>query len=71
MVCVSDVLERKDGLEDRWGGPGEIKSLLDDGVPPGPGEEQDELLADEYIHRRLLLLEEKVYRRGKDRKGGR
>ena len=30
--------------------------------PPAPEEEQDDLLHDEYIHRRLLLLEEKVYR---------
>ena len=65
-------------MEDRWGGPGEVKPLLDEGVPPGPREEQDELLTDKYIHRRLLLLEEKVYRWGKDgwsregdRKGGR
>ena len=66
MVCVSDLLERKHGLEDCWGGPGEVKPLLDDDVPPGPGEEEEELLTDQYIHRRLVLLEEKIYRRGKD-----
>ena len=43
MVCVSDFLDRKHGL-DRWGGPGEVKALLDDGVPPGPGDEEEEVL---------------------------
>ena len=32
MVCVSEFLDRKHGLQDKWGGPGEVKPLLDDGV---------------------------------------
>ena len=49
MVCVSEFLDRKHGLESRWGGPGEVKALLDDGVPPGPGEEEEEKQTDQYI----------------------
>ena len=49
MVCVSEFLDRKHGLESRWGGPGEVKALLDDGVPPGPGEEEEEMQTDQFI----------------------
>ena len=66
MVCLSEFLDRKHGLQDKWGGPGEVKPLVGDGVPPGPGEEEEELLTDQFIHRRLLMLEEKIYKRGKD-----
>ena len=65
MVCVSESLDRKHGL-DRWGGPGEVKPLLDDGVPPGPGEEEEELQTDQFIGWRLLMLEETIYKRGKE-----
>ena len=33
MECLSDFLDRKAALEPGWGGPGEVKALLDDGVP--------------------------------------
>ena len=65
MVCVSEFLDRKHGF-DRWGGPGEVKALLDDGVPPGPGEEEEELHTDQFFRRRLLLLEETIYKCGRD-----
>ena len=48
------------------GSPGEVKALLDDGVPPGPGEEEEELHTDQFFRRRLLLLEETIYKRGRD-----
>ena len=65
MVCVSEFLDRKHRF-DRWGGPGEVKTLLDNGVPPGPGEEEEELQTDQFIRRRLLMLEETIYKRGKE-----
>ena len=65
MVCVSEFLDRKHGF-DRWGGPGKVKALLDDGVPPGPGEEEEELQTDQFIRRRLLMLEETIYKWGKE-----
>ena len=66
MVCVSECLDMKYGLESGWGGPGEVKALLDDGVPPGPGEEEEERQTDKYIRRRILMLEETIVRRGKE-----
>ena len=74
MECLSDFLDRKAALEPGWGGPGEVKALLDDGVPPGPGEEEYERQEDEWIQRRILMLEETVVRRergtqGQDRSG--
>ena len=65
MTCVSDLLEQKTALEPGWGGPGEVRALLDDGVPPGPGEEEHERQEDEWVQRRLLVLEETRYRRGR------
>ena len=65
MECLSDFLDRKAALEPGWGGPGEVKALLDDGVPPGPGEEEYERQEDEWIQRRVLMLEETVVRRGR------
>ena len=66
MVCVAEFLDRKSGLETGWGGPGEVKALTDDGVPPGPGEEEEERQTDEFIRRRILMLEETIVRRGKE-----
>ena len=38
MTCLTEFLDRKEALEPQaWGGPGEFKTLLDDGVAPGPG----------------------------------
>ena len=69
MECLSDFLDRKAALELGWGGPGEVKALLDDGVPPGPGEEEYERQEDEWIQRRVLMLEETVVRRGRGAQG--
>ena len=69
MECLSDFLDRKAALEPGWGGPGEVKALLDDGVPPGPGEEEYERQEDEWIQRRVLMLEETVVRRGRGAQG--
>ena len=66
MECLSNLLDRKAALEPGWGGPGEIKPMLDDGVEPGPGEEGADRLADEWYIRRLLMLEETVVKRGRD-----
>ena len=66
MVCLSEFLDRKHGMESGWGGPGEVKALLDDGVLLGPGEEEEERQTDEYIRRRILMLEETIVRRGKE-----
>ena len=65
MTCVSEFLERKTALEPGWGGPGEVRALLDDGVPPGPGEEEHERQVDEWVQRRMIVLEETRYRRGR------
>ena len=65
MTCVSEFLEQKAALEPGWGGPGEIRALLDDGVPPGPGEEENERQVDEWIQRRMIVLEETRFRRGR------
>ena len=65
MTCVSELLERKTALEPGWGGPGEVRALLDDGVPPGPGEEEHERQVDEWVQRRMIVLEETRYRRGR------
>ena len=62
MECLSDFLDRKAALEPGWGGPGEVKALLDDGVPPGPGEEEYGRQDDEWIQRRVLMLKETVVR---------
>ena len=69
MECLSACLDRKAALEPGWGGPGEVKALLDDGVPPGPGEEEYEHQEDEWIQRRVLMLEETVVRRGRGAQG--
>ena len=65
MVCLSDFLDQKVAMEPGWGGPGETKPLLDDGVPPGPGEEEYDRQTDEWVTRRLLMIEETVVRRGR------
>ena len=65
MTCLSEFLDRKTALEPGWGGPGEVRALLDDGVPPGPGEEEHKRQEDEWVRRRLLVLEETYYRRGR------
>ena len=39
MECLSEFLDRKVAMESGWGGPGEVKALLDDGVSPVSGEE--------------------------------
>ena len=69
MECLRDFLDRKAALEPGWGGPGEVKALLDDGVPPGPGEEEYERQEDEWIQHRVLMLEETVVRRGRGAQG--
>ena len=64
----------QDGSFGAWlGGPGEVKALLDDGGDPGPGEEEQEKRTDEWIRRRLIMMEETMVRRGRDgqEKGGR
>ena len=38
-------------------------------MPPGPGEEEYERQTDEFIHRRILMLEETVVRRGREGQG--
>ena len=70
LTCVSDLLDRKMEEEGRWGGPGHIRALVDDGVPPGPGEAEEEARMDLVIKRRLLMLEETIYNRGKGGEGG-
>ena len=65
MTCVSEFLEQKAALEPGWGGPGEVRALLDDGVPPGPGEEEHDRQVEEWVQRRMIVLEETRYRRGK------
>ena len=59
------MLEQKIALEPGWGGPGEVRALLDDGVLPGPGEEEHERQVDEWVQRRMIVLEETRYRRGR------
>ena len=66
MVCLTDCLDRKEAMEPGWGGPGETKPLLDDGVEPGPGEEEHERQTDEWFVRRTLMMEETVGWRGRD-----
>ena len=61
MVCLSDFLDRKQ-TQDRWGGPGEVRTLMDDGVPPGPGEEEEERRTDQIIRCRLLMMEETIFK---------
>ena len=39
MVCLTDFLDKKEAMESGWGGPGEVKALLDDGASPVSGEE--------------------------------
>ena len=65
MTCLSKFLDRKAALEPGWG-VGDTKPLLDDGVEPGPGEEEDERRTDEWFVRRILMMEETVVRRGRD-----
>ena len=73
MVCLGDLEDRMAALEPGWGGPGEIKALMDDGGDPGPGEEEQEKRTDEWIRKRLIMMEETLVRRGRDGqdKGGR
>ena len=66
MVCLTDCLDKKVAMEPGWGGPGETKPLLDDGVPPGPGEEEYDRQTDEWVTHRLLMIEETVVRRGRE-----
>ena len=61
MVCLSDFLDSKQ-TQDRWGGPGEVRALMDDGVLPGPGEEEEERRTDQIIRRRLLMMEETIFK---------
>ena len=63
---MEDLLARKAALEPGWGGPGEIRALLDDGGDPGPGEEEQERRTEEWFTRRLIMLEETSVRRGRD-----
>ena len=73
VLLVRQFYRGRDGLPDRLprpeGGPGEIKTLRDDGVPPGPGEEENERQDDEFFCRRVLLLEETIVRRGREGQG--
>ena len=69
MVCLTDFLDQREAMEPGWGGPGEVKTLLDDGVPPGPGEEEYERQDDEFFRWRVLLLEETIIRRGREGQG--
>ena len=62
MTCIVDCLDRKAALESKWGGPGEIRNLVDDGVDPGPGEEEYERHVDEWIERMIYLEETHVLR---------
>ena len=62
MTYFSDVLDRKAALESRWGGPGEIRNLVDDGVALGPGEEEHERHIDEWIERMIVLEETRYFR---------
>ena len=67
MTCLTDFLDKKEALEPQsWGGPGEFKALLDDGVALGPGEEEQDRQTEEIFRRRILLLEETVVRRGRE-----
>ena len=50
VVCISEFLERGRS-EDRWGGPGHVRALLDNRVPPGPGDEEEERRTDQVIRR--------------------
>ena len=60
MTCLSDFLDQKTALESGWGGPREVRNLVDDGVPLGPGEEEHERHVDEWIER-MIILEETRY----------
>ena len=67
MTCLTDFLDKKEALEPQsWGGVGEFKALFDDGVAPGPGEEEQERQTEEIFCRRILLLEQTVVRRGRE-----
>ena len=61
MTCLSDFLDQKTALEPGWGGPGEVRNLVDDGVPPGSEEEEHERQVDEWVHQRMIILEETRY----------
>ena len=50
--------------EPGWGGPGVTQALKDDGTDPGPGEEEQDRRTDEWVIRRLVMLEETTHRRG-------
>ena len=42
------------------GGPGLVVPYHDDGVPPGPGELEEEARYDEEIRHRVFVLEETI-----------
>ena len=44
------------------GGPGEVRNLVDDGVPLGPGEEEHERHVDEWVQRMIILEETRCIR---------
>ena len=62
MTCLSDFLDQKTALEPGWGGPGEVRNLVDDGVSLGPGEEELERHVDEWIERMIVLEETRYFR---------
>ena len=62
MTCLSDFLDQKTALESGWGGPGEVRNLVDDGVPLGPGEEEHERHVDEWVQRMIILEETRCIR---------
>ena len=37
---------------------------MNDGVPPGPGEEEEERRTDQIIRHRLLMMEETIFKWG-------
>ena len=65
-TTLSEILYRHG--DDQWGGPGHIHPLTDDGGPPGPGEAEEEERLDEVVRRKVLLMEETLYR--KIKRGG-
>ena len=65
MVCLTDLLDRKEAVEPGWGGPGETKPLLEDRVEPGPGKEENDRQTHEWFVRRILMMEETVVRRAR------
>ena len=56
--------------DDRWGGPGQIRHMTDDGGPSGPGEAEEEDRLNELVRRRDLYMEETLYKKVKQGGGG-